>query len=147
MGEIRVSVRLTNAWDEALAHRGEIGEDQIRSVETDAMVETGAIRSVIPASLLERLGVRVRGRRRIQLANGQWEDVSVSEPLLFLIEDREAAEEALVLGDEVLIGQTTLEAVDLLADCARQTLVPGHPDGPVLKVKTISDGPGIPRPV
>ena len=55
-----------------------------------------------------------------------------------MIEDREAAEEAMVLGDEILIGQTTLEAVDLLADCARQMLVPGHPDGPVLKVKSIS---------
>ena len=33
--------------------------------------------------------------------------------ILFLIEDREAAEEALVLGDEILIGKTTLEAVDL----------------------------------
>lgn len=134
MGEIRVKVRLTNAWDEALAHRGQLADNQVRSLEADAMIDTGAIRSVIPADVLDRLGVQVRGQRRIQLADGQWENIGVSEPLLFQIEDREAAEEALVLGDEVLIGQTTLEAVDLLADCARQ--VPGHPDGPVLKVKS-----------
>jgi predicted aspartyl protease len=138
VGEIRVKVRLTNALDEALAHRGELNADQIRSLEADAMIDTGAIRSVIPADILDKLGVQIRGQRRIQMANGQWEDVGVSEPLLFQIEDREAAEEALVLGDEVLIGQTTLEAVDLLADCARQVLVPGHPDGPVLKVKLVA---------
>ncbi len=54
---------------------------------------------------------------------------------MFEVEGREALEEPLVMGDEVLIGQTTLEAVDLMADGAGQRLVPGHPDGPVLKVK------------
>jgi hypothetical protein len=46
-------------------------------------------------------------------------------------------EEALVLGDEVLIGQTVLEKLDLLVDCAKQKLVPNpaHPDQPVTKVK------------
>jgi hypothetical protein len=36
-----------------------------------------------------------------------------------------------------LIGQTVLEKLDLLADCARQRLVPNpaHPDQPVTKVK------------
>lgn len=50
---------------------------------------------------------------------------------------RDTMEEALVLGDEVLIGQTVLEKLDLLADCARQRLVPNpaHPDQPVSKVK------------
>jgi hypothetical protein len=55
--------------------------------------------------------------------------------VLFEVEGREALEEALVMGNEVLIGQTTLEATDLMADCAGQCLVPGHPEGPVLKVK------------
>ena len=47
-------------------------------------------------------------------------------------------EEALVLGDEVLIGQTVLDKkLDLLTDCANRRLVanPAHPDQPVSKVK------------
>jgi hypothetical protein len=46
-------------------------------------------------------------------------------------------EEALVRGDEVSIGQTVLEKLDLLADCANRRLVanPAHPDRPVSKVK------------
>jgi hypothetical protein len=48
-----------------------------------------------------------------------------------------ALEEALVLGDEVLIGQTVLEKPDLFVDCQGQRLVPNpaHPDRPVAKVK------------
>ena len=50
---------------------------------------------------------------------------------------REAQEEAYVLGNEVLIGQTLLEAMDLLVDCHRRRVVPNpaHPDQPVTKLK------------
>ena len=46
-------------------------------------------------------------------------------------------EEALLLGDEVLIGQTVLEKLDLFVDTQGQCLVPNpaHPDHPVTKVK------------
>ena len=49
----------------------------------------------------------------------------------------DTVEEALVLGDEVLIGQTVLEKLDMLVDCVNQRLVPNpaHPDQPVTKVK------------
>ena len=43
----------------------------------------------------------------------------------------------MVLGDEVLIGQTVLEKLDLLPDCTNHRLIPNpaHPDQPVSKVK------------
>ncbi len=42
-----------------------------------------------------------------------------------------------MLGDEVLIGQTVLEKLDLFVDGQRQRLVPNpaHPDQPITKVK------------
>ena len=55
--------------------------------------------------------------------------------MLFEIDHRKTFDETLVLGNEVLIGQTVLEKMDWLADCRNRRLVPGHPDGPVLKVK------------
>ena len=51
----------------------------------------------------------------------------------FVIEGQVGA----LLGDEVLIGQTVLEKMDLLVDCARQRLVPAHPEGPINKLKRI----------
>lgn len=135
MGEIRVRVKLTNAVDAVLAHQGRLPAEQVRCCETDAMVDTGAIRSVIPASLVPSLGVEIMDRRPAQLADGSQQSVDVTGPILFELEGRKTLEEALVLRNEVLIGQTVLEAVDLLADCRGRRLVPGHPDGPVLKIK------------
>ncbi len=43
MGEVRVKVKLTNAFDEGLARRGKIGKDEIRRYEADALVDTGAV--------------------------------------------------------------------------------------------------------
>ncbi len=50
---------------------------------------------------------------------------------------RSTTEETLVLGNEVLIGQTVLAGLDLAVDCVNRRVVgnPAHPDEPVLKVK------------
>jgi hypothetical protein len=61
---------LTDAVDEALAHRGDLAEENVRACESDAMVDTGAIQSVVPDSLVEQLGLETRGQRTAQLADG-----------------------------------------------------------------------------
>ena len=72
-----------------------------------------------------------------EYADGRTEAVSVTEPLVVEIDGRDTLEEALILGDEVLIGQTVLEKLDLFVDCQRGRLVanPAHPDQPITKVK------------
>jgi hypothetical protein len=69
--------------------------------------------------------------------DGCLEEVDLTEGFVLKIMGRRTTEEALVLGDEILIGQTALEKLDLLRDCQRQRLVPNpaHPDQPVSKVK------------
>lgn len=46
---------------------------------------------------------------------------------------RETTEDALITGDEVLIGQVVLEKLDLLVNCKNQQLIfnPKNPDYPV----------------
>jgi hypothetical protein len=63
--------------------------------------------------------------------------VGVTEALVVELQGRDTLEEALVLGDEVLIGQTVLEKLDLFVDCQGRRLVPNpsHPDQPITKVK------------
>ena len=137
MGEIRVQVKLTNLQDETRLRHGELKPEAVRTYVADALVDTGAVRSVIPVQVLERLGVGIRGSRVAEYADGRKEAVGVTEGLIFDLMGRDTIEEALVLGDEVLIGQTVLEKLDLLADCANRRLVvnPAHPDQPVTKVK------------
>ncbi len=137
MGEVRVKAKLINAVDEDLVRRGMLQPGQVRTYEADALVDTGAVRMILPQHVVDRLGLAVRGQRVAEYADGRKEAVSVTGPLIIDLEGRDTLEEALVLGDEVLIGQTVLEKLDLFVDCQPQRLVPNpaHPDQPVTKVK------------
>jgi clan AA aspartic protease len=139
MGEIRVKAKLTNAVDEELYRLGQLAIDNVRRYEADAMVDTGAVRTVIPVHVQEKLGVSLRGQRVAELADGRKETVGITGPLVIDILGRDTLEEAFVLGDEVLIGQTVLEKLDLLADCTNRRVIPNpaHPDQPVSKVKSL----------
>lgn len=135
MGEVRVKVRLTNSADAQAAQAGKLPADQIRSLEADALVDTGAVRSCVPQPLLEQLGLRPFDDVTVELADGRKRQVGIVDGIRFEIMQRRSSDDALILGDEVLIGQTLLEKMDLLVDCSRQRLVPAHPEGPISKVK------------
>ena len=77
MGEIRVKVILTNSTDEALHRRRKLKKSDIRRFETDAVVDTGAVRSVIPVYVMEKLGVMTRGQRVAEYADGRKESVGL----------------------------------------------------------------------
>jgi predicted aspartyl protease len=129
VGEIRVKVKLTNATDEANARSGLIDFLAIRSMQVEGVVDTGAVRSVLPPHVVEQLGLQIRPQTVARCADDRSESVGLTEGVLFECLTRETLEEALVLGTEVLIGHTVLEKLDLLADCAGQRLIP-HPDRP-----------------
>jgi len=137
MGEVRVKVKSTNAFDEGLARRGKIGKDEIRRYEADALVDAGAVSSVITANVMKQLGVLAIGHRLAEYADGRKDRVELTEPITFDIIGRTTTEGAMVLGDEVIIGQTVLEVIDMFVDCVNQKLIPNpaHPDQPVVKIK------------
>jgi clan AA aspartic protease len=137
MGEVRVAVRLTNAGDEVLVRRGLLTADQIRSYEADALVDTGAVRSVLPIHVVQLLGLAIVDKARATYANDAVENVDVTEMVGITLLGRRITEETLVLGSEVLIGQTVLESLDLQVDCNNHRVIPNpaHPDQPVIKIK------------
>lgn len=132
MGEIRIETTLTNGADEELAALGRLPADAVRSATVSAIVDTGAVRSVIPRTVLQQLGLSAFDRDEVKYADGRIETVDIVGPIRFHLLDRTTFDDAYLLGDEVLIGQTILEKLDLLADCKNQRLVPNpaHPDGP-----------------
>ncbi|MEA5569610.1 clan AA aspartic protease [Calothrix sp. UHCC 0171] len=136
MGEVRVKVKLTNAVDEILVNRGLLNPSQLRVIETQALVDTGAVRTILPMSIVQQLGLKIRGQQNAQYADGREESVGLTEPVIIEIEGRETTEVTLVTGNEVLIGQTVLETLDLLVDCKNQCLIPNpkHPNYPVFRI-------------
>ena len=119
------------------ADKNWLATGELTVTEVVALVDTGAVRSVISVHVLEKLGVEERGQRVAEYSDGRKDSVGVTEPIIFEMLGRDTLEEALVLGDEVLIGQTVLEKLDLLADSQGRRLIPNpaHPDQPVTKVK------------
>lgn len=137
MGEVRATVKLTNIADLASVAAGKLEPAAVRSLEADALVDTGAVRSCVPRPLLDRLGISPMGNTMVEYANGQKEAVAIAYGVLFDILHRQTSDDALVLGDEVLVGQTLLEKMDLLVDCGNRRIIPNpaHPDVAVNKLK------------
>src|ERR1700743_3017224 len=98
MSEIRVSVKLTNATDEENARTGQIDFNAVRSTTVEAVVDTEAVRSVLPIHVVEKLGVGIRDHRAARYADDRTESVAVTAPIIFECMDRDTVEEALVLG-------------------------------------------------
>ncbi len=137
MGEVRVKVQITNSSDESLERRGQLSSDKVRTYEADALVDTGAVSLVLPVYVMQQLGLMAANRRLVEYADGRKEAVEVTEPVSIRINGRLTFDEALVLGDEVQIGQTVLEKMDLHVDSLNRRLLPNpeHPDQPVSKVE------------
>lgn len=137
MGEVKVRIRLINNVDDVMARRGLLPKTQVRSLEIEGIVDTGAVSLTLPSHVAEQLGLTRIGKQVAQYADGRLEEVDVTEAVQIEIMKRNTSEEALILGDEILIGQTVLEKTDLLVDCTRQQLVPNpaHPNQPVMKIR------------
>src|SRR5438477_1224075 len=88
VGEVRVKVKLTNGSDQFLADSGKLDRSQIRTCEVNAMVDTGAVRSVITESVAQELGVPCDRIRTVAFADGRKESVSLAGPLGFEIQGR-----------------------------------------------------------
>lgn len=137
MGEVKVKVKLKNAGDVQLLLQGKIKPEDVHTYETEAVIDTGAVNSVIPREIADKLELAVLKQERAQYANSYQEEVDVATPMLVEIAGRTTTDEPFIIGNEILIGQTVLEKTDLLVDCLRQRVIPNpeHPDRPIMKIR------------
>jgi len=137
MGEVRVKAKLRNAGEEFLARRGRLRKEEVHEYEASALVDIGSVSLILPSFVVQQLDLQLVGKKNAELANGAVVTVDVTEPVDVHIDGRTVTLEALMTGNEVLIGQMVLEAIDMQVDCTNQRLIPNpaHPDQPVLKLK------------
>jgi hypothetical protein len=83
------------------------------------------------------LGLEIGGLRRAELADDARQVYQVTEPVEVQWKDRESTCRALLLpgAEEVLLGATPLEDMDLIVDPAGQELKGAHGDEVVCMVK------------
>ena len=102
-----------------------VGNPATGATETvDALVDTGATYSMIPASVLDRLGIVPARSRRFLVANG--ERVEFQTALAYFETDGYEGEARVVIGPEgqSLLGATTLEDLLLAVDPVGKRLIP-----------------------
>ena len=136
MGQVHVQVILTNYREAVLARLGQLDASQVHRYETEALIDTGATRSVLPPAVAERLGLIRLDHIEAQYANGTFEEVDLSEVFTIEMLGRRVNEDAMIMGAHVLLGATVLEKMDLMVACNRNRLVPyqGTQDQPVFRV-------------
>lgn len=94
-------------------------------MEIEFIADTGAIYTVIPRWVANRLGLEEVGKRRFKIASGEIMEYPVSEAYI-VIEDR-GATSLVVIGTEkmpTLLGVTTLELLGLQVDPVTGRLKP-----------------------
>jgi clan AA aspartic protease len=136
MGKVMTKIKLSNAGDLRDIQSGILGLGSERSVELEALVDTGATTLAIPADAVATLGLREFARLKVRLADGRIEEFPVVIDFVVEIVGRATTCEAFVLaaGSTALIGQIPLEALDLVVDPKSKdvTVNPASPDMPLL---------------
>src|SRR2546429_5075320 len=113
MGEVRAKVKLTNAIDEGLVRRGLLSKEQVRTYETDALVDTGSISPVLPSFVAQQLGLAIVGRQNAELADASVITAEVTEYVGIDVRGRRFDLQAMIKGNEVFFDKTVLELFDM----------------------------------
>ena len=139
MGLVYADIELINAVDFENAKRHIIGEDEVRSVTLNALVDSGAYMMAINETIQSQLELPFVEKRKVQIADSSVAEYDVVGPVYIRFANRKATCNAFVLpgNSEPLLGAIPMEEMDVLIHPLRQELVvnPDHPNYAVLKMK------------
>jgi len=123
MGLVHTEIKLDNPMGGASA------------VNTQALVDTGALHLCIPESVSRQLNLAAERVRRVTFADGRSVEAPYVGPIRVEVAGRTCFVGAMVFGEEVLLGAIPMEDLDLVVDPARQQVVPRDPRGPTSVAK------------
>ncbi len=139
MGLVYADIELINAIDLGLAKRNVIGEEEVKRMTVNMLVDTGSIYMCINETVQEQLQLSIVEKRKGQLADGSVVEYDVAGPIEVRFKNRRCVVDAMVLpGDnELLLGAIPLEDMDVLIHPYRRELIvnPEHPYFAQMKLK------------
>lgn len=130
MGRFSVEITIANQEDLLRAKMGDISPEQVRQVTLPGVVDTGATRLVLPASVVSQLNLNPAGKTRVRYADQRKATRQIVKYVWLRLMGREGVFSAVVEPNrtDALIGAIVLEELDLVADCITQTLHPRDPN-------------------
>ncbi|MCW7080126.1 MAG: retroviral-like aspartic protease family protein [Candidatus Methanospirare jalkutatii] len=125
MGKVVEKVKLTSLFEPE------------KSVEVEAVIDTGATMVVLPKDIVEELGLRKMGEEKVRYANNKVETKPIYGVVNIEMKGRSANLDVLVeeKGSQPLIGQVLLELLDFIVDKTRK-LIPNSasPEMPMMEI-------------
>lgn len=132
MGLIYAEITLINAADLEMAKRNMIARDEVKQINVNMLVDSGAYQMAINEAIQEQLDLPFIEKKKLVLADGRIHEFDVVGPILVKFKNRTATCSAIILegNTEPLLGAIPMEEMDVLIDPKRQELIvhPDHPD-------------------
>jgi clan AA aspartic protease len=139
MGLTYADIELINGDDLVFARRNMIGDEEIRRLHVEMLVDTGALMLCINESIQEQLQFPVVEKRKAETADGRIVECDVVSNVEVRFRNRQTTCRAMVLpgSSEPLLGAIPLEDMDVLIHPQRQELIvnPEHPYFAQMKLK------------
>src|SRR5262249_42579549 len=136
MGRVHAHVKLTNHADLQFVRRGVVPVESVKTIQIEALVDTGATMLLLPADVVAELGLVHERMRNVRYADGRIEQIPWVGGVRLEVLGREMVCDALVApaGTTALLGQIQLEELDLIVDSKSRELRvnPASPDAPLL---------------
>jgi predicted aspartyl protease len=125
MGRVTTRIRVENWLDAELLAIG-ARKEKPRSIETDALVDTGAAKFYLKASVIRQLGLRPIGQIKSRTMSARSEVRKVFAPVSLEIQGRTGRYDVVEVPDTLpnVVGQIPLEDLDWVVDCRNQKLIP-----------------------
>jgi predicted aspartyl protease len=125
MGKISETIKITNFIDEKSTQRGELEKEAVRSVEVEAIADSGATMLCLKQSLIQQLGLPLAGERRARTTNGVVTR-RIYDGAQMTLKERTAVFDVVEVPDDCpnLIGYIPLERLDFVLNLQGQKIIP-----------------------
>ena len=126
MGTVYADLQLANS-----------GRQDLMSVTERAVVDTGAHLLCLPERVASQLRLPELERRIVTTADGATHECPYVGPIRVTFRNRFCNTDAIVIGDEVLLGTVPMELMDVLVDPKNRELIanPQTPNTPNYKIR------------
>jgi clan AA aspartic protease len=139
MGLIYADIEIINNGDVEMARRHIIGEEEIRRMSINILVDAGAYNMCINESIQEQLQFPVVEKRKAETADGRIVELDVVDNVQIRFKNRATTCRAMVLPNntEPLLGAIPLEDMDVILHPLTQQMIvnPDHPYYAQMKLK------------
>jgi predicted aspartyl protease len=137
VGRFSVEIEVANYGDMEVARRGLLPPDQVRRETIKGVVDSGAVRLVLPEAVVKRLGLPLGDPIPVKYADGRRARRKLVKGVFAQLQGRDGTFTAIVepKRETALIGAIVLEDLDFLVDCTNHRLVPRDPSGPLSEIE------------